>query len=124
MRLIIIVFIFTLLSSAVWAADKAYEDTIKGKKCIESNQQLSCKYKVGKDLEFTIDGIGLSGTMITIFHSNWDGDYYANYLLKYDCVTVKHGKKNHDLFSLGDTAFVSSKNGKVYKTLKECNEGY
>jgi hypothetical protein len=126
MRLIIIVTILSFFSSAVWAGDLAYEDTMKGKKCTVSkyNQSLGCQYIVGKDLEFAIDGIGSSGTMITIFRSNWDGDYYANFLLKYDCVTVKYGKKNLDLFSLGDAAFVSSKNGKVYKTLKECNEGY
>ncbi len=105
--------------------DTAYENTMAGKKCEEyNNQQLDCKFKVGKDLYFIVVGIGLPDTAVTFMQSNIDGDYYASYGLMHGCVIVKHGKKNFDISLLVDFAFVSPKNAKVYKTWKECKAGY
>jgi hypothetical protein len=69
MRLFISLVIFMSLVQFVWAENSAYEDTLSGKRCKETNQQINCNYKVGKDLEFSIDGIGLPDTGITISHS-------------------------------------------------------
>ena len=126
MRLIIIVAIFTLLSPSVWAQGTAYEDTLSGKKCNEMKtlQQIGCVYKVGEDLEFSIDGIGTPDTGITFTRSNIKGDYYASFGLMHGCILVMHGKKRPDLFLKPDFAFVSPLNGKVYKTGDACKAGY
>jgi len=61
---------------------------------------------------------------------NAKGDFYPTYGLQHGCVIIKRGSKgvvNNELFgpgSLFDFAFVSPKNGKVYKTWQECQSGY
>ena len=123
MRLIIIVAIFTLISPAVWAEGTAYEDTLSGKKCREYDQQLNCEYKVGRDLEFSIDGIGMPDTAITFTRTKGlQGYYYATFGLRHGCIIIKHGKSSNLFFK--DFAFVSPKNGKVYKTWEDCKAEY
>jgi hypothetical protein len=104
--------------------DTAYQDTLSGKLCKEdeATQQLHCNYKVGKDLEFSIDAIGTPYTGITFTRSNIKGDYFATFGLMHGCVIVKHG--GDDLALKPDVAFVSPKNGKVYKTWVDCKAGY
>ena len=123
MRLFIIAIIIISLASPAWAEGTAYEDTLTGKTCSESRQQISCKYKVGRDLEFSIDGIGMPDTSFTFYRTKGlQGDYYATYGLMHGCIVVKHGGDS-ELFGR-DFAFVSPKNGKVYKTWTECKAGY
>lgn len=104
-------------------AGSAYDQTLKGKKCkVDSQQQLGCEYKVGNDLEFSIDGIGTPSTGITFIRANYyTGDYYAKYGLLHGCVVVTHGKKY--LGFMRDFSFISPKNGKVYKTWEACKQG-
>lgn len=109
-------------AATVHAGGTAYEDTSSGKKCTESFQQLNCNFKVGKDLEFSIDGIGMSDTGITFSRTNFpNGDYHAQFGLRHGCVIVKHGVESKQ-FGV-DFAFVSPKNGKVYETWEECKRG-
>jgi len=123
MRLFIIIIIFIFLASTAWAEGEAYEDTLSGKKCSEHRQQWNCVYKVGKDLEFSIDGIGMPDTAITVTRTKGlDGDYYASFGLMHGCMIIKHGSKSKLFFM--DFAFVSPKNGKVYRTWQECQAGY
>ena len=123
MRLFIITAILTFLAPPVWAGGTAYEDTLSGNQCKESHQQINCTYKVGKDLEFSIDGIGMPDTGITFTRSKGiEGDYYATFGLMHGCIIIKHGKNSNLFFK--DFAFVSPKNGKVYKTWEDCKVGY
>lgn len=123
MRLFIIIIIFISLASTAWAEGTAYEDTLSGKKCSEHHQQLNCQYKVGKDLEFSIDGIGMPDTAITFTRTKGlQGDYYASFGLMHGCIIIKHGEKSKLFFK--DFAFVSPKNGKVYQTWQQCQAGY
>ena len=121
MRGAILACLCIFLAATVDAGGTAYEDTLSGKKCKESSQQLNCEYKVGKDLEFSIDGIGMPDIGITFVRSIFSGDYYAAFGLLHGCVIVKHGEAS-ELF-LQDFAFVSPKNGKVYKTWEACKQG-
>lgn len=123
MRTIMIAVIFALLVPSAWAENTAYEDTLAGKQCKESRQQLNCSYNVGKDLAFSIDGIGMPDTGITFTRSKGiEGDYYPTFGLMHGCIIVKHGGGSN-LFGR-DFAFVSPKNGKVYKAWEDCKEGY
>lgn len=122
MLITILAWLCLFFPATVHAGGTAYEDTLSGKTCAESRQQLNCEYKVGKDLEFSIDGIGMPDTGITFARSDYlKGDYYATFGLRHGCVVVKHGVDLR-LFGL-DFAFVSPKNGKVYKTWEECKGG-
>src|SRR5581483_3835984 len=87
-----------------------------------TEQALSCEYRVGNDLHFSIDGIGDPDTGITFLHSSFEGDYFASVGVMHGCVVVKHGKKTlpNPLDVVADFAFVSPKNGKVYRNWKQC----
>jgi hypothetical protein len=107
---------------SVGLADSAvYDATLKGKSCKEFQQQLGCEFKVGKDLEFSIDAIGTPYTTITFVRVNYGGDYYVKYGLLHGCLVVTHGK-NSPLF-MQDFAFVSPKAGKVYSKWEACQGG-
>ena len=123
MRSLILAVLFSFFAPFVWAENSAYEDTLAGKVCkISSNQQMNCVYKIGKDLEFSIDGIGTPDTGITFLRCKGiEGDYYATFGLMHGCVIVKHGAGS-DHFGM-DFAFVSPKNGNVYKTWEDCKMG-
>ena len=106
-----------------------YDAVLIGKTCMETrSQEISCEYKVGNDLHFTIDGIGGESTGITFVKSNLEGDFYPTFGLQHGCVIVKRGKKNwkkdvdHGPGSPFDYAFISPKNGKVYRDWGECME--
>ena len=113
--------ICVVFSPIALAGGTAYEDTSKGKSCKEYQQQLGCEFKVGKDLEFSIDAIGTSYTTITFMRVNYSGDYYVKYGLLHGCLVIGHGK-NSPLF-MQDFAFVSPKAGKVYKNWEACQGG-
>ncbi|MCI2284259.1 hypothetical protein L3081_13780 [Colwellia sp. MSW7] len=92
-----------------------YEVILEGKKCQEDDyQQLNCSYKVGKDLHIEIAGIGQEDTGIAFLKSNFNGDYYGKFGLLHGCVIVNNGN------SFSDFAFISPKNGKVYKSWENC----
>jgi len=110
-----------LVPAVVLAENTAYDTTLQGKKCYEHEQVLGCEYKVGKDLEFSIEDIGSPNTGITFLHANNTGDYYAKYGIQHGCIIVTHGKKSS--MYMRDFAFVSPRNGKVYKTWELCKQG-
>jgi hypothetical protein len=106
-----------------------YEIVLSGKACkAYPNQEISCDYKVGNDLRFTMDGIGGEWTAITFMKSDYDGDFYATYGIGHGCVIVKRGKKNWKNEACGgpgspfDYAFISPQNGEVYRDWGECME--
>jgi hypothetical protein len=74
---------------------------------------------VGHDLEIWVVGIGLPDTAVTFARSNFEGDFYATFGMKHLCVTIKSGK---DL--LQGFAFISPRNGKVYKDWETCKIPY
>jgi len=81
---------------------------------------LECSFNVGNDLYFVIAGIGMPDTSVTFMKSLFEGDYYATYGLLHGCVIVKKGLKYKELSAIFDMAFVSPKNGKVYRSWGEC----
>ena len=110
--------LFILITSLLFFCQSSYAETydavLAGKKCQEDDyQQLNCSYKVGKDLHIEIAGIGQEDTGIAFLKSNFKGDYYGKYGLLHGCVIV-----NGEGFA--DYAFISPKNGKVYKSWKNC----
>jgi hypothetical protein len=108
-----------------------YDLVLAGKKCeTGTNQTLSCEYTVGNGLKFTITGIGQPDTGITFMKSSFDEDFYASYGLLHGCVIVQRGTegvKSEDALEAGsfaDYAFVSPRNGKVYKSWNQCQAAW
>lgn len=122
-----------MFSSYACASDtkkSTYQLTIEGKKCSESSsQQIDCDYRLGSGLWISIAGIGLPDTSVTFMKSSFEGDFYATYGIMHGCVIVKRGKKNplppaaEGPGSPTDYAFVSPKNGKVYRSWTQCQGG-
>lgn len=137
--LIMVLSISLFAGASVSAVRATYEEVLAGKECqvSEEDQTISCKYRVGKDLEFSIDGIGSPMVGVTFLKSNFHGDYYAAFGLLHGCVIVKRGRKIHEKileeFARGEMgkveavngiyAFVSPKNGKVYEDWPSCQAG-
>jgi hypothetical protein len=110
-----------LCANSASADRRTYEIVVSGTSCTEtSTQSIDCQYKVGKDLEFTIAGIGQPDTGVTFMKSSFEGDFYASFGLEHGCVIVKRGQELSGPDSAFDVAFVSPKNGKVYRRWEEC----
>jgi hypothetical protein len=119
MKIIAVVILSFYFSQCALAYGSSTFDTVvAGKKCQEDkNQMLSCSYRVGKSLFLEVAGIGTPDTGIAFLKSDYDGDFYAVYGLQHGCIII-HSTKN-----IFDMAFVSPKNGKIYRTWQECKSG-
>ena len=114
-------FFLVVWITPAWAGNDTYVKTLAGKSCKEgSTQQIECTYKIGKDLEITIYGIGIAETGVNFDKSNIDGDYYASFGMLHLCVIVKPGRVSDDYALYNDIAFISPKNGKVYRDWVKC----
>ena len=108
----------TVATSAV--ADSIYDLTVKGTSCQNRDVGgVDCTYRIGKDLEFEIAGIGDPDAGIAFTRSNMSGDFYAKFGLQHGCVIVVRGFAGSAPHPI-DFAFVSPRNGRVYRTWQEC----
>lgn len=111
-----------MISTNAVADVSTYDVTLKAKQCKEGlNQQLDCDYKIGDDFHLSIAGVGQSDAGVTFMKSNFNGKYYGTFGILHGCVIVKTGMKNTTNNPL-DFAFVSPKNGKVYKDWEGCGK--
>lgn len=117
--------LFVLITACLFAtsasAQTTYERTLQSKSCTEQkqNQQLDCDYKVGTDFWLSIAGVGSPEAGITFMKSEFKGQYYGTVAVSHGCVVVKPGSANkvnlpHDM------AFISPRNGKVYRDRSSC----
>ena len=119
MKTIITIILLLFASQSAIASDGTYNAVVKGKKCYEnSNHDLECSYKVGKTLHIVIAGIGSPNTGVYFLKSDSHGDYYGLTGPLYGWCIMVHSVK--DGF---DFAYISPKNGKVYKSGPECKSG-
>lgn len=112
-----IAFFLLLLPSISWGADSStFEALLKAKVCSDSSNQIDCKYDLGKSFSLGIAGIGQNDASIIFYKSDFDGEFYGKVGVLHGCVIVAKSKL------ISDMAFVSPKNGKVYKAWTECAE--
>lgn len=119
--------VLCLPSIVVAGTTSTYDIVVSGKSCKDSGTRtVTCDYRVGKDLHFTVDGIGGPWTGITFIKSDYEGDFYATYGTGYGCIIVKPGKTNWKNPGCGgpgsafDYAFISLKSGNVYRDWEPC----
>jgi hypothetical protein len=107
-----------------------YDAVVAGMQCKQSSgpePQLDCEYTVGEGLSFVIAGAGGSDAGITVTKATgYASDNYATFGALHGCIIVKPGRKPKEAAPKRgvrpDMAFVSHRNGKVYRTWQECAE--
>ena len=112
----------------VSAGQSVYDTVLSGKNCRASSDppgSTECEYSVGNGLHFSINGVGQPDWGIAFYKSSADDDFYGSFSSVHECIGVYRGRKGlASLESLADEAFVSPKNGRVYRTLQECQTAY
>ncbi len=112
-------------SSLSVAVSSTHEATLEGKKCKEvTAQSLQCEYRIGKSLYISINGIGDPDTGVSFMKSDFNGDFYGTFGIGHGCIIVSSGSNGGKGKAFYDYAFISPKNGKVYKDWQECKSGY
>lgn len=114
---------FLLLAAAPAAAiEPPYFAAYHGARCdLEPTGALTCRYRVGADLEFLLRRVAERDVRLEILRNSPEGDYTVDPVLEDRCAAVRHGGRG--VAGGGNPysyASVSGKNGLVYQTLREC----
>jgi len=97
-----------------------FELIVKGKSCAEQkSQQVDCDYRIGTEFWLSIAGVGNGDAGVTFMKTDFRGKYYGTYGLAHGCVVVKTGTGNKTTNPF-DFAFISPRNGKVYRDWQNC----
>jgi hypothetical protein len=117
--------LFALGCPSTFASDTPFDATTRGTSCTSTSRgSLECRYKVGRDLEFSITAVGQSDAGISFIRSNSGGDYYARFGIQHGCVIVAYGERGlKETKTPSEFAFVSPRNGRVYRAWPECQKG-
>ena len=125
MRIINIMFYLVLFLSwkgavAQLVQDELFYRVISGAKCNQTmNNGLVCKYNIGEKLSFSIKDAGGADTVVGFRYSNINEELYAVYY--FDCIVVVPGfALPREDYGLDYAVFISPKNGRAYRTRKEC----
>ena len=98
-----------------------YDVTIEGMSCRQQpSGRLDCEYRVGGSLRFVIAGVGQDDVAVSFFRVDSIGDYYAGYAALHGCVVIKPTRQVRD--SVASFAFVSPRDGKVYRSWQNCHQ--
>jgi hypothetical protein len=114
-----------LCAAPAAALETPYAATNRGAQCgLQTDGTLSCRYRVGRDLEFTLYRVAEPDVRLEIARSNSEGDYTIESSLQDRCVLVRYGRRG---MAAGGSDFVfaavSGRNGMVYRSLPECRLG-
>jgi hypothetical protein len=112
-----------LLATASAAAQETpYAATSRGARCnLDASGTLTCRYVVGRDLEFTLRRVAEPDVALQIVRSDQAGDYYVEPELVSRCAVVRYGERSMAISGSNYVfAVVSGKNGLVYRSLREC----
>ncbi len=108
-----------------------FEVVTDGMACKQSpdpNSGMNCSYRIGRDLEIDMAGIGREDASITVTRTRgYDGDYYATFGILHGCIVIKPNlrtaRTEKEFLARADNmAFISPATGHVYKTWRECGE--
>lgn len=105
------------------SAQTAFEATTRGAVCRQNSQGAKlCTYRVGRDLELSITGVGEINAGTSFRRSSIDGDFFARVSLQHPCIIITAGFRApaEARTSVGEYAFISPRTGLVYRTWPEC----
>ena len=114
-----------LWATAVAAQETPYAATYRGAQCgLQTDGTLACRYRVGRDLDFTLLRVAQPDVSLEILRSDPEGDYVVERALNSRCALVRFGRRG---MAQGGSNFVmaavSARNGMVYRSLRECRLG-
>ncbi len=114
--------LLALAAAPAAALESPFDATTHGAKCdLEPTGFLTCHYRVGADLEFTLRRVAEPDVRLEIQRSDPQGDYAVAPKLESRCAVVRHGRRGLEGGGLmTQFALVSGKNGMVYRTLRKC----
>jgi len=101
--------------------ETTFDVVSRAKRCHEqvATRSIQCDYEIGKDLKIGIAAVGEESTGISFQRSDFDGDFYGSVGVMHGCVVVTPGRKSN--FEMG-FAFISPRNGKVYRAWWDCKD--
>ena len=107
------------------AQEAPYAATSRGAQCgLQPDGTLTCRYVVGRDLEFSLHRVSEKNVRLEIARSDPEGDYMIEPAMHSRCVMVRFGKRS---MAVGGSdlvfAAVSGRNGMVYRGLRDCRLG-
>lgn len=121
--LIVVSLVFFVAYPEASIAGEILELVRSGTTCVGArNGLLNCRYRVGRDLEFSIEEVGSNFAGISFSRSDDRGDYYARFGVAHGCVFISAGHTAPDRvkYDPREHAFVSPKNGRSYETWEDC----
>ena len=109
-------------ASAAAAVEPPYDAVTRGARCdLEADGSLACRYRAGRDLDFELRRVGERKVELRLIRSSEAGDYRADVEMMERCVFVRHGARGREQGgSEFSYAFVSGRNGFVYRSLRDC----
>ena len=120
LRVALLAAVLTSPRPATAQTNPTYDAVVRGLKCTQQNSgQLDCDYRVGRSLRLEIAGDGQSDAAITFYKVDFDGDFYATVGVLHGCVVVK--PSHHPPGQFSQFAFISPKDGKVYRDWQTCS---
>lgn len=113
-----------LLATSAHANLEPYLAAWHGTKCdLETNGALTCHYRIGASLEFTLRRVGEPGVRLDVLRNDRAGDYALDADLVENCLVVRHGWSARPAPGRErNIAAVSAVNGIAYRTLRECRK--
>ncbi|HKX37535.1 MAG TPA: hypothetical protein VJN20_02650 [Burkholderiales bacterium] len=111
-----------LAAAPAAALEPPYFAAYNGARCnLEPSGSLTCRYRVGADLEFLLKRVAERDVRLEILRSSPAGDYYVEPKLVDRCAAVRHGRRGVAGGGFEHSyALISGKNGLVYQSLREC----
>ena len=106
------------------AIDGPYVATFRSAKCdLEPDGVLTCHYRVGASLEFTLRRVGEPEVQLEVLRDNREGDYTLDPQRHGPCLLVRHGwSAQVGPGAEHGYATISTVNGVVYRTLTDCRQ--
>lgn len=104
------------------AQETPYAALSRGASCnLETDGSLGCRYVVGRDLEFLLKRVAEPVVRLEVVRERPEGDYVIERSVNGHCIYVRFGPGSGAPAGSGYLfATVSTRNGLVYRTLREC----
>jgi len=111
-----------LVAAPAAALEEPYVAAAHGAKCdLDASGSLHCRYRVGASLEFLLHRVGESAVRLEVLRDNREGDYTLDPVPHGSCLFVRYGWSATPPPGLEHNyATVSTVNGAVYRTLRNC----
>jgi hypothetical protein len=117
--MILVSFLFSPSTNESIQDSSTYDKVIAGMRTFKNpSGDLESEYRVGQSLRFGIVAPGKPDASVYFYSTSFEGDYFAVVNISDGCVVVRPGQKA-TLAKRTDLAFVSIRDGMVFRTIEE-----